>query len=126
MLTENPASRAIALNLDEVIVDCSDPQKLADFWAQALGYEITDSEPDLAAIEDPSGRGPGICFQRVSEAMQTKNRIHFDLSVGGDDLQAAVDRLLALGATLIDVGQGPDRAWVVLADPEQNEFCLVP
>ena len=126
MLTGNPASRSIALNLDEVIVDCSDPQRLAGFWAEVLGYEVTESEADLAAIEDPSGGGPGICFQRVTESRQAKNRIHFDLSFAGDDLQAALDRLLALGATLIDIGQGPDCAWVVLADPEQNEFCLVP
>jgi hypothetical protein len=121
-----PKTRTVTLRFEEIIMDCSNPQRLAEFWAQALDYEITDSDPDIAAIEDRLGDGPGICFQRVPETKLTKNRVHFDLSVDEDRLQQAVDRLLALGATLVDVGQGPDREWVVLADPERNEFCVVP
>lgn len=107
-------------------MDCSEPQRLAAFWAQALDYDITESDPDWAAIEDPAGRNPGISFQRVPEAKLSKNRVHFDLSVDEDHLERERDRLLSLGATQIDVGQGPDRVWIVLADPERNEFCLVP
>ena len=116
----------VVLRLDEIVMDCTEPDRLAAFWAQLLDYEIIDSGPDLAAIEDPADNGPSICFQHVPEGKLSKNRVHFDLSVDEDSLEGAVTRLTALGATQIDVGQGPDRTWVVLADPEGNEFCLVP
>ena len=118
-------SVGVALRLDEIIMDCADPRLLATFWARALDYEVGDSDPDIASIDDPSGAGPSIAFQRVPEAKNGKNRVHFDLSVDDNHLDEAVDRLVTLGATKIDVGQGSDRSWVVLADPEGNEFCVV-
>ena len=117
---------AVELRFDEIIMDCSEPGRLAVFWARALDYEIIDSDPDLASIEDPTGRGPSICFQRVPEGKRSKNRVHFDLGVDEDRLDQAAAHLVALGAEKVDVGQGQGRTWIVLADPEGNEFCLVP
>jgi hypothetical protein len=113
------------LRLDEVVIDCSDPCVLANFWSEALGYELTECEDDIASIEDPGGPGPSIFFQRVPEAKSVKNRVHFDLNVGGGDLELAVAQLVSLGARRVDDGGTIDRWWVVLADPEGNEFCVV-
>jgi hypothetical protein len=114
-----------AIRFYELVIDCSDPLSLAPFWAEALGYEIGELEEDVASIEHPDDDGPAICFQRVPESKQGKNRVHFDLNVEDDELESAVERLKALGAKQVDVGQGLDRSWVVLADPEGNEFCIV-
>jgi hypothetical protein len=114
-----------AIRFYEIVIDCSDPLNLAPFWAQALSYEIDELEADVASIEHPTDDGPAICFQRVPESKQGKNRVHFDLNVDENDFEGAVDRLIALGARQVDVGQGADRSWVVLADPEGNEFCIV-
>jgi predicted enzyme related to lactoylglutathione lyase len=105
-----------------LVVDCADPQKLADFWAQALDYRIMFSSEDEVALARDEHSFPGLIFVPVPEAKRVKNRIHIDLNP--DDQAAEVDRLLALGATRADVGQG-DVRWVVLADPEGNEFCVL-
>jgi predicted enzyme related to lactoylglutathione lyase len=114
-----------AIRFNEIVIDSSDPLSLAPFWAEALGYEIDELEEDVASIEHPTDDGPAICFQRVPESKQGKNRVHFDLNVDDDELESAVQRLISLGAKQVDVGQGVDRSWVVLADPEGNEFCIV-
>ena len=114
-----------AIRFYEIVIDCSNPLRLAPFWAEALGYEIDELEEDVASIEHPTDEGPAICFQRVPESKQGKNRVHFDLNVDDDELDGAVERLISLGARQVDVGQGVDRSWVVLADPEGNEFCIV-
>jgi hypothetical protein len=119
------AGVGITLRLDEVVVDCCDPCALATFWSEALSYEVTECDDDIASIEDPSGTGPSMFFQRVPEAKSTKNRVHFDLNVGTGDLEPAVAQLVTLGATRVHVGDSGDRWWVVLADPEGNEFCVV-
>jgi len=115
----------LSVRFDEIVVDCSDPAKLARFWAAALGYEIVDDEPDLASIEDPVADGPAMTFQRVAETKNGKNRVHFDLTVTDEVFERAKRTLEQLGAHEVDVGQGPDRSWAVMADPEGNEFCLV-
>ena len=114
-----------AIRFYEIVIDCSNPLRLAPFWAEALGYEIDELEEDVASIEHPTDDGPAICFLRVPESKQGKNRVHFDLNVDDDELDGAVERLISLGARQVDVGQGVDRSWVVLADPEGNEFCIV-
>ena len=119
------AGAGITLRLDEVVMDCGDPCVLATFWAEALGYEITECDDDIASIEDPDGTGPSMFFQRVPEAKSAKNRVHFDLNVGNGDLEPAVGQLVSLGARKLHAGGGDDRWWVVLADPEGNEFCVV-
>ncbi|MEA2435216.1 MAG: hypothetical protein QOG54_2673 [Actinomycetota bacterium] len=111
--------------LDELVVDCTDPHLLAAFWSNALGYEVSDDDDELSAIEDPTGAGPSICFQRVPEPRAGKNRVHFDLAVAEHELDAAIAGLVKLGASKLEIGQGHDNSWVVMADPEGNEFCVV-
>ena len=117
----------------ELIVDCHDPKALAEFWRQVLGYEITDADDELVAIAPDSGdvqlhgpkpTAPAIVFVRVPEPKTMKVRIHIDVNPLGVTQDQEVERLLALGATKIDIGQG-DVSWVVMADPEGNEFCVL-
>jgi hypothetical protein len=94
----------------DIVIDCADPEALAGFWAEALGYRpVGFGEPYLLLL--PAQRAyPPVILQRVPEPKQDKARIHFDLRV--DDVDAEVQRLEALGARRIDVGQGDDVAWV--------------
>jgi hypothetical protein len=137
-----------------VTFDCADPDGLARFWAAALGYQLQDPPPGFAtwpefltaqgvpeaqwnsasAIVDPAGQGARIFFQQVPEPKQTKNRVHLDVSASGGRgiegterrrrVDAEVERLVGLGATQ----QGPmerlGEHWVVMQDPEGNEFCV--
>jgi hypothetical protein len=115
----------VGLRVDEVVVDCGNPCLLADFWSRVLGYQVFECDDDIASIEDPSDAGPSICFQRVAEAKSTKNRVHLDLRVASGDLDGTVAQLISLGARRVEVGQDENNWWIVLADPEGNEFCLV-
>ena len=104
-------------------IDCRDPRALARFWAAALGQQVlAEDDAEVIVGADPHSY-PGLCFLAVPEGKTSKNRLHIDLDP--DDQDAEVERLLALGATLADVGQGADATWVVLADPEGNEFCVL-
>ena len=110
-----------------VTVDAHDPRKLADFWAQVLDYKKSyESHPSDAeaevGISPKDGKGNDILFYEVHDEKRVKNRIHFDLNP--TDQAAEVERVLALGATKVDIGQ-KDTNWVVLADPEGNEFCIL-
>jgi hypothetical protein len=107
-----------------IAIDAHDPSLVARFWAAALGWEVVESSPELVGIAPPGG-GPGIDVIAVPEPKTVKNRLHLDLRADGSTQAAEVERLLALGARRADVGQGPDVSWVVLADPEGNEFCLL-
>jgi hypothetical protein len=105
-----------------VVVDCADPVAVATFWAAVLGYEVIYRAPDEVVIGMDEHTYPGLVFVPVPEAKSVKNRLHIDLNP--DDQQAEVERVIGLGATRVDVGQG-DVSWVVLADPEGNEFCIL-
>lgn len=83
---------------------------------------VVDDGPDVFEIQPEASRTPGLLFVAVSERKTSKNRIHLDFRP--DDRDREVDRLLSLGATRADVGQG-EQSWVVLADPEGNEFCVL-
>jgi hypothetical protein len=83
---------------------------------------VVDEAPDTFEIRPAPDRLPGLLFVRVTEAKTVKNRLHVDFRP--DDQDVEVDRLLALGATRVDIGQG-ETSWVVLADPEGNEFCVL-
>ena len=127
----------------ELVIDAHDMKKLAEFWCEVLDYRILDEQPDIVEIgpkyftgepgpemhEDWKARArsgppaPTICFAPVPEGKAVKNRLHIDVSPLGD-MQEEVERLLALGATHADVGQG-DVKWVVMRDPEGNEFCVL-
>lgn len=108
----------------ELVIDCADPERLAEFWAAVLDYKVTEKDDDSVYIEGPAGSGPGLLFGLVPEGKSVKNRLHIDVSPVDCDQAEELDRLLALGARRVDIGQG-DVTWVVLADPEDNEFCLL-
>jgi uncharacterized protein YndB with AHSA1/START domain len=104
-----------------ITIDCHDPAQLAGFWAAAPGYVPAGGGRDWAVLEEPTGAGPRLLFLRVPEPKAGKNRVHLDLNV--EDRQAAAARLIALGAChLRTVLEGA--GWLVLADPEGNEFCI--
>lgn len=138
----------------QVVFDCTDPERLATFWAATLGYTLQEPPNGAAswedwltaqgipeyqwnsasAIVDPDGLGPRIFFQRVPEPKTVKNRVHLDVNVGGGHtvdadesrrrVTAEVERLRALGARQIAVFEERGEYWIVMADPEGNEFCL--
>jgi predicted enzyme related to lactoylglutathione lyase len=110
------------LEWETVVVDCADPAALGRWWATALGWVVVYEDPDELEIRPAPDRAPGILFGRVPEPKTVKNRLHLDFRP--DDRDAEVERLLGLGATRADVGQG-EESWVVLADPEGNEFCVL-
>jgi hypothetical protein len=112
----------VGLRFDEICVDAHDPKALGDWWSLVLGWPSgVDSDGDVV-LQAPPGAGPNWLFIAVPDDKVVKNRIHFDFRP--DDQQAEVDRVVALGARHVDVGQG-DESWVVLADPEGNEFCIL-
>jgi catechol 2,3-dioxygenase-like lactoylglutathione lyase family enzyme len=138
----------------QITFDCADPDQLAHFWADLLGYQL-DSPPEgfdsweawltemgvpesewnsKSAITDPDGRGPRLFFQRVPEEKQQKNRVHLDVNAGGGrdvsgderraGVDAAVERAIALGATKVRLVEERGERHYVMQDPEGNEFCL--
>jgi predicted enzyme related to lactoylglutathione lyase len=110
-----------------VVLDTPDPRGLVGFWAAATGWTVLRTEDSYATLAAPGGEpGPRLELIRVEDPKVVKNRWHLDVAPRADDDQSAeVARLKALGATDADVGQGPDLTWVVLADPEGNEFCVL-
>jgi len=106
----------------ELVIDCADPDLLGRFWAEVLGYEIEDSEDDDVYITGPEG--PGILFLKTPDGKRGKNRVHIDVTPEGDQM-TEVARLEQLGATHVNIGQGERCSWVVMADPEGNEFCVL-
>lgn len=130
----------------QITFDCRDADAQSAFWAAALGY-LVEAPPDgddswenfltangipvpptgsISAIVDPDGSGPRILFLRVPEAKQVKNRVHLDVRVGpGDDSkQAKIDELVAIGAAAVDRVDENGGWWMVMTDPEGNEFCV--
>ena len=137
----------------QVVIDCASPHPLADWWAEALGWEVEPQDADFirsmvdqgyatdaetathdgklvwasgAAINHPEGtdRAPRILFVQVPESKTVKNRVHLDLRGSDDPSTAELDRLVGLGATQVGTGQQGPHSWVVLTDPEGNELCL--
>jgi Glyoxalase-like domain len=138
----------------QVVFDCADPGRLARFWAEALGYKLDDPPAgyqrwedwlrdqgipeerwnDASAAVDPDGAGPRIYFQRVPEPKTVKNRVHLDLNVSGgpsvpierrrEQVEAEAERLTGIGATRLRAVEELGVYWVVLHDPEANEFCV--
>jgi predicted enzyme related to lactoylglutathione lyase len=108
---------------EQIVVDAEDPARLARWWAEALGYVIVAEEPDEVEIRRSRDELPGLLFLSSRDAKTVKNRLHIDLRP--DDQEAEVERLIDRGARHADIGQGADVSWVVLADPEGNEFCVL-
>ncbi|HVQ88501.1 MAG TPA: VOC family protein [Actinomycetes bacterium] len=118
----------MTVRFQTVCVDCQDPKLLATFWAATLGWRITYEDSDEVVIEPPKGSpadgvSPDLLFGKAPDVKTVKNRLHIDLRP--DDQAAEVARIEALGAKQVSVGQGDDVTWVVLADPEGNEFCVL-
>ncbi len=110
--------------LRHVTVDCADPHAQATLWSAVTGYELDPDFDDEEALLLAPGDGPGILFLRVPEGKAVKNRLHFDLQPDRPR-DEEVDRLLALGATMVLDMRTPDgKGWAQLADPEGNEFCV--
>jgi hypothetical protein len=112
----------VGLEWEQTNVDARDPVTLGRWWQQALGWVVVDETYDVFEIRPTANQLPGLLFVRVPEAKTVKNRLHLDLRPEDRDLE--VDRLLELGAVRVDIGQG-EQSWVVLADPEGNEFCVL-
>jgi predicted enzyme related to lactoylglutathione lyase len=113
------------VRLHHVVIDTYDLPRLARFWTQALGWRVL-SERDQEIVIGPDVTAPvGICFMPVTDVKTVKNRVHLDLTTSAADRDAEIGRLLALGASRVDIGQTGQESWIVLADPEGNEFCVV-
>jgi catechol 2,3-dioxygenase-like lactoylglutathione lyase family enzyme len=117
----------MSLTIQCLAIDCHHPDKQAAFWADALGWRITYETDDEWVIEPAEGSpqdgvAPDLIFLKVPDEKTVKNRLHLDLRP--EDRDAEVSRLEGLGAHRVDVGQG-EPTWVVLADPEGNEFCVL-
>jgi hypothetical protein len=110
-------------NID-VVIDCSDPETLATFWAGALGYAKIGLFDQYFVLLPTVREFPPVILQGVPEPKTTKARIHIDLRA--PDVETEAQRLEALGARRIDIGQGDNRDWIPMADPEGNEFCVCP
>jgi len=108
-----------------ITIDAVEPRVVADFWCAVFGWEVLDSAADITSIGPSDGSWPTIDIVRVPEAKAVKNRLHLDLRADGTTQYLELRRLLELGARRVDVGQSPDSSWVVLADPEGNELCLL-
>jgi predicted enzyme related to lactoylglutathione lyase len=107
-------------------ITCDGSRAVGYFWSAALGWPLVWDQDDETAIRAPDRTGPMITWGGGPlDSKIAKNRLHLDIAPpAGVDQQAEVDRLVALGATRIDIGQG-DVSWVVLADPDGNEFCVL-
>lgn len=113
--------------LREIVVDCADPERVGRFWSEVLGWPLVP-DPDgyfyVSSTGTEDAPAPILVFVSVPEPKQAKNRLHIDVSPTGCEQAEELQRLLSLGAHDVDVGQ-KEVSWVVLADPEGNEFCLL-
>ena len=113
----------MSLKFDEICIDARDATALGRWWSQVLDWPHDVDDDGDVVLHAPPGAGVNWIFIAVPDEKVVKNRIHLDFRP--DDQQTEVDRVLALGARRVDVGQSGDESWVVLADPEGNEFCIL-
>ncbi|GAA1514710.1 VOC family protein [Sphaerisporangium rubeum] len=117
----------MACRISELVIDCRDPERLAAFWCEVLGFSVLDREDGSVEIGPEEGFGgpePTLIFS-PGEPAPGKLRLHIDVSPTDRDQAEELDRLLRAGARPADVGQTGEESWHVLADPEGNEFCLL-
>jgi hypothetical protein len=118
----------VALQIEDLVIDCADPIGLAAFWASALGFEVTaqsQEEGDVwAVVGQPERKGLYLYFQQVLEGKIAKNRLHLDLRPSRTR-DEEVERLRGLGASVLEGFGGPEATWIVMQDPEGNEFCVL-
>ncbi len=109
-----------------VVMDVADPEALTPFWVAATGWSVAEASPQGVSLRPPGGGPPDLELLRVTDDKVVKNRVHLDVApFADDDRDTEVERLVAAGGRRIDVGQGPEVTWVVLADPEGNELCVL-
>lgn len=116
------------LRIQCLTIDAADPRRLAVFWAEVLGWRVTYEEDDEVVIEPQEGSPecdvcPDLLFGKSDDPKAVKNRLHLDLRP--EDQDSEVERVTKLGARRVDIGQEGTESWVVLADPEGNEFCIL-
>jgi predicted enzyme related to lactoylglutathione lyase len=111
------------MHLKMITIDCAEPRELAKFWTAALGTQVqSDYEGHFVMLAPWDESGIALALQRVPESLDGKNRVHLDMHTA--DRAAEVDRLIGLGATIVDEQKVPGLAWTVLADPAGNVFCV--
>ena len=119
----------MSCRISELVIDCVDAEKLAEFWCAVLGYVELGREEDGIEIGPPGagfgGPQPTLILSPAPEPKREKLRLHIDVNAVDRDQEAELERLLSLGARRADVGQTGEESWHVLADPEGNEFCLL-
>lgn len=118
----------MASRVSELVIDCLDPQRLADFWCEVLNFVVLDTEDGMVEIGPREGFGgvqPTLILSRSTEPKVGKLRLHIDVNPTDRDQDAELERLLAIGARPADIGQTGEESWHVLLDPEDNEFCLL-
>lgn len=120
----------MACRISELVLDAADPERLAVFWSEVLGYVELGREDDGSIEIGPPGTGfggpqPTLVLSPSSAPRAGKLPLHIDVSATDRDQDAELERLLALGAKPADVGQTGAESWHVLTDPEGNEFCLL-
>jgi catechol 2,3-dioxygenase-like lactoylglutathione lyase family enzyme len=118
----------MASRFSELVIDCSDPQRLAEFWCEVLGFVVLDTEDGAIEIGPSEGFGglqPTLILSPTTEPKVGKLRLHIDVNPTDRDQDAELERLLGIGARPADIGQTGDEPWHVLLDPEDNEFCLL-
>ncbi len=108
---------------DALIVDALDPERLGRWWAEVLDHRVESVSAREVVIGPAVDGHPRLIFLRHADVKHAKNRLHLDLRP--DDLDGEIERLVNMGARHVDVGQPEDAAWIVLADPEGNEFCIL-
>ena len=110
----------MALKTENITFDSTDPERLADWWARALGGQVNPIAPPFF-VSVTRAEGPGLAFQKVDDPTPGKNKLHLDLVT--DDLEAAVDELVSAGAAVV-ARRNEGFPWVTLTDPDGNEFCV--
>jgi predicted enzyme related to lactoylglutathione lyase len=113
------------VRLHHIVLDARDLPGLARFWTQALGWKILSEREREIVIGTDENAPVGMCFMPAADPKTVKNRMHLDLTSSAQDRDQEIERLLSLGARRVDVGQTGAESWIVLADPEGNEFCVV-
>jgi predicted enzyme related to lactoylglutathione lyase len=111
--------------ITNICIDAVAVEPVAEFWKAVLGWEVVDRDASGISLGAPGGGMPMLDVLKVPDNKSVKNRVHLDLRANGTTTEQELERLEGLGAVRVDIGQGPDVTWTVLADPEGNEFCLL-
>ncbi|MEV1004504.1 VOC family protein [Nonomuraea sp. NPDC050202] len=119
----------MACRISELVINSRDPERLAAFWCEVLGFAVLDRDEGTVEIgpekEGFGGLQPTLVFNSSDEPRAGRLPLHFDVNATDRDQDAELERLLSIGARRADVGQTGEESWHVLADPEGNEFCLL-